>query len=57
VRSLISAAKTRSTKGSGITGVRIIRLGGLGPISNPDNNSDEEEIKEDVDSAGYSVGV
>jgi len=57
VRSLISVTKIRSTEESDITGIRIIRFGDLGPVNNLNNDSDEEEIKEDIDSAGYSVGV
>jgi hypothetical protein len=57
VRNLISTIKTRSTKEFDITGIRIIRLRGLGPINNLDNNSDEKEIKEDIDSTGYSIDV
>jgi hypothetical protein len=57
VRNLISATKTRSTEEFNTTGIRTIRFGGLGPISNLNNDSDEEKIKEDIDSAGYSVGV
>ena len=57
MRSLISATKTRNTKGFDIADIYIIRLGGLGLISNLNNNFDEKEIKEDIDSTGYSVDV
>ena len=57
MRSLITAANTRSTEELDIAGIRIIRFRSFKPVSKPNNDSDEEEFKERVDSAGYSVGV
>jgi hypothetical protein len=57
VRSIITAANTRRTEESDITSIRTIRLGSLRPVSKLNNDSDEEEFKERVDSADYSVGV
>jgi hypothetical protein len=57
MRNIITAANTRRTKELDITNIRTIRLGSLRPVSKPNNDSDEEEFKERVDSAGYSIGV
>jgi hypothetical protein len=57
VRNLISIIKTRNIKEFDITGIRIIYFGDLRPINNLNNNSDEEEIKKDINSADYSIGV
>ena len=57
MRSLITAANTRNTKELDIISIRIIYFKNFKPVSKPDNDSDEEEFKERVDSADYSVGV